>query len=454
MSRNILCAVYLLIAISTVHSASYYFRAGREVIVPTIEEVKEVISELKKEEPVAIEEILSVQAPPENIEAAVIAAEAEIEPAIALKSVPSVVESVVPIVENVENNVVVAAVEEPKQVVAAEVSDEARAKPNTLLRLETIEVVQPDVIPEKVATVAETVKIAAVQAIEKQNEESLKTVESAKPIEISTEVKEVEVAPVVKSVPVVENVEASVKTVDPVSAPVPVPVPAEVQEVVVPAAVEIVEKAQETVRSADPEPVKPEIVKEEKVEVPSEAEKIVEKVAEKSAEVPAPEIRQQPAQQPGPLDAITNAITNLQNSVQSTFQNAIQNTPIISSIFRPQQGQSDAPAVAGVENPSIALNTAEVAPTVTSNVALPATPLASSTTAPNFLQNVQNAISSLATNILRPTTAPAPAVAAAPEAAPPVIVSGTRGGDDSVEVVQHIAVDVNDKVDLTKQNPQ
>lgn len=129
--------------------------------------------------------------------------------------------------------------------------------------------------------------------------------------------------------------------------------------------------------------------------------------------------------------------------------------PIISSIFRPQT-QSDTPASA--ETPALALNTAEVAPTVASNVALPATPLASSTVAPNFLQNVQNAISSLTSNILRPTTAPSSAAAPAavvPEVAPPVILSGTRGSDDdSVEIVQNIEVDVNDKVDLAKQKSQ
>lgn len=129
--------------------------------------------------------------------------------------------------------------------------------------------------------------------------------------------------------------------------------------------------------------------------------------------------------------------------------------PIISSIFRPQT-QSDTPASA--ETPALALNTAEVAPTVASNVALPATPLASSTVAPNFLQNVQNAISSLTSNILRPTTAPSSAAAPSavvPEVAPPVILSGTRGSDDdSVEIVQNIEVDVNDKVDLAKQKSQ
>jgi len=487
MSRNTLCAIYLLIAISTVHSASYYYRAGREVIVPTIEEVKEVISELKKDGPVVVEEdVLLVQPTPETDAAApeVVLPLVPEPVAHVVRSVPSVVETVVPIVENVETNNVVAA----ETVV---VDDEARAKPSSnigTLRLENIEVIQPDVKPEKVATVAETVKIAAVQAIEKQNEESANS-DIAKPVEVMTETKveEAPVAPVVKSVPVVENDEPVA-----INAPVEAVVPAVVESV------EKVDKVQESVRSADPEPAKPEVVKDEKpiemvetekvetekiaekaievpaeksvevpaekpVEVPAEkpvevpveksvevpAEKSVEVPAEKSVEVPAKEVRQQAAQ-PSPLDTISTAFSNLQN----TFQNAIQNTPLISSIFRPQT-QSDAQASA--ETPALALNTAEVAPTVASNVALPATPLASSTAAPNFLQNVQNAISSLTSNILRPTTAPssAAAPAAVPEAAPPVIVSGTRGSDDdSVEIVQNIEVDVNDKVDLAKQKSQ
>lgn len=479
MSRNILCAIYLLIAISTVHSASYYYRAGREVIVPAIEEVKEVVSELKKDGPAIVEEdILLVQPTPETVDAAVPAVMLPETPvALVVKSEPSVVETVVPIVENVETNNVAAA-----EKVA--VDDEARAKLSSslgTLRLENIEVIQPDVKPEKVATVAETVKIAAVQAIEKQNEESVDSaVEIAKPVEVLTEIK-AEDAPVVKSVPVVENVEPVA-----VKAPVDAVVPAVVESV------DKVDKVHESVRSADPEPAKPEVVKDEKIEKPIEmvetekiaekavevpaersvevpaeksvevpAEKSVEVPAEKSVEVPAEKsvevpakVRQQAAQ-PSPLDAIQTAISNLQNSVTNTFQNALQNTPIISSIFRPQT-QSDTQA--GAETSAVALNTAEVAPTVASNVALPATPLASSTAAPNFLQNVQQAISSLTSNILRPTTAPssaAAAPAAVPEAAPPVIVSGTRGSDDgSVEIVENIEVDVNDKVDLAKQKSQ
>jgi len=451
MSRNILCAVYLLIAISTVHSASYYFRAGREVIVPTIEEVKEVISELKKEEPVVVEEILSIQ--PDNVAAPVVAEAVPIVPE--TKSVP---ETVVPVVENTENNVVV----EPEPVVVSQVSDEARAKPNPLLRLDTIEVIQPGVTPEKVATVAETVKIAAVQAIEKEEiAKAAEPVVQPAVVEPSTETKD---ESVVKSVPVVENVDASVKIVETAPVvPAVVPIVEKVEKV---EKVESVEPVQESVRSADPEPVKPEpvVVKEESVEVPKEVvkddvkaaeksvEEAVEKTVEKGVEVPAKEVRQQAAQ-PGPLDVFTNTISNTITNLQTAFQNALQ-APL--NIIRPPQAQSDATAPAASETTVPALNTAEVAPAVATNAAVPATPLASSTTAPNFLQNVQNAINSIPnafTSILRPTTAPA-APAVAPVEPAPVIVSGTRGGDESVEVVQNIEVDINDKVDLAQQKSQ
>lgn len=40
-----LCFVYLLIAVCSVHSASYYYRAGREVVVPVAEEVTNHLNE-------------------------------------------------------------------------------------------------------------------------------------------------------------------------------------------------------------------------------------------------------------------------------------------------------------------------------------------------------------------------------------------------------------------------
>lgn len=61
MKAFILCTVYLLIATSAVKSVSYHYRAGREVIAPPLAEepIKEVIAELKKESPVAVDEAVA-----------------------------------------------------------------------------------------------------------------------------------------------------------------------------------------------------------------------------------------------------------------------------------------------------------------------------------------------------------------------------------------------------------
>lgn len=72
MKAIILSTIYLLIATSTVKSASYYYRAGREIIVPSVDEpIKEVIAELKKDSPVAVEALFVEKVPdsvvvPEN----------------------------------------------------------------------------------------------------------------------------------------------------------------------------------------------------------------------------------------------------------------------------------------------------------------------------------------------------------------------------------------------------
>lgn len=297
MSRNILCAIYLLIAVSAVHSASFYYRAGREVIVPTIEEVKEVISELKKDEGVIVEEIVA-SVPSDPV--------APVEPVV--KSV-TLVENVGPVVEAVETNVVADA----EKVIVA---DEARSKPNQVLRLDTLEVIQPSgEKSEKVVTVAETVKNAAIQAVETQNQEVADSVKAV-------------VAPIVEpavplavdqivAAPVVENVVASVKTVEPV-----VPVVAPVVESVVPA-VEVEQVVKETLRSADPEPAKP--------EEPAKEEKNAEAQQPTEKSVVAPEIRQNP--NPNPLDQLTNALTtftsNLQSAVTNTFQTAINSELLV-----------------------------------------------------------------------------------------------------------------------------
>lgn len=405
MSRNILCAVYLLIAISAVHSALYN-RFGREVVVPTVEEVEVSISELKKDEPVFIDEVVAVPAS-ETVESIV-------------KNIP-IVEDVRPIVENVEANNIVA---DPKKVDEF-IGEEGRTKPNQVLRFDTLEVIQPGVEKsEKVATLAETVKNAAIQAIEKQNEETA-AAESVQIVEEPTpEVKEPQIAPVVKFV--VENVDASVKLPE-----------VTVKDESVVSVVETDKVVQESVRSADPE-AKPqaqpeEQVKEEKIEVAQTAEKSIETPVQ-------PAIRQQP----GPLAMLQNQLTEITSNIQHGISTFIASTPFGNNANRPQSDASNAE--------SQGLNTAEQAPATIANSA--AQGVSVTTQGPNFLQNVQQAITQFTNNIipaqLRPTTAPVVAAAA-----PVPVVSGTRDGEDSVQVVHNIELEnVNDKVDLAKNNQQ
>lgn len=260
MSSKIFCAVYLLIAIGSVHSASYYYRAGREVIVPTLEEVKEVISEIKNEEPVVVEEIVAL-APVVNVE---------------------------PLVT----------------------SEEARAKQSPVLRLDSMEVIpKTGETSDKVQTVADTVRNAAVQAIEKQNEEVFtEVIKAEEPKEPVVDANVVVETPAVKSVPVVEP---EIKLPEPVVAVVK-------EESVVPVVEAEIVVVKESVRSAEPEPIKPEEpVKDEKIETPKPTEKSVDAV------VP-PAIRQQAGTQ-NPFDQIQSAISSGLNSITSGFQNVVQN---------------------------------------------------------------------------------------------------------------------------------
>lgn len=356
MARNSLCVVYLLIAISSAHSASFFYRTGREIVVPTIDEVKEIVSELKKDEAVIVEEIPAV-APIAAESVEVIAPVAAV-----VKSVP---ESVVPVVETVqpvvENNVV--AVDTVVPAVASEViSEEARSKPNPAIRLDTLEVIPPgDLKSDKVQTVAETVKIAAVQAIEKQNEEieKDKPVEAIAPVvevkevkvadvkseikqdaipEVKSEVKpevKLEVQPEVKSeaksevpvVPVEKKVEivADVKLSEPVVAAVK-------EETVVPAVA--IEKVEESQRSADPVPdpvavpSKPDVVKEpvEKVEeivLKEKSDSVVEK-EEPQPVANSPERQDAGAGgQPNPIQSLTSTLAQIQTQISTAFNNLI-----------------------------------------------------------------------------------------------------------------------------------
>lgn len=456
MKAFLLCSLYLFVAISSVHSASYYYRAGREIIEPTVEEtVKEVVAELKKEEvlpAVVIDDVDAVK-----------------------KVDDSVVAPSVQVVQVAENNVI----PEVKEVIVTEVVDEARGKivPQQL-RLEALEIVQP-VNADKVATVAETVKNAAVEAIRTTNEDVV-TNEVVKPIEkvpepavipaavipvAETKIVEPVVVPVVepivdsvvvKSVPLVDIVETpqqavveavkasepvvaavveTVETVQPVelksqdstSVAEPIVVVKEDASSVVPAAVDTVKVADE-LRSAVPaaEVSKPEVVvSETNVDVPKE----------KTKDVVPPAVRQQ--ETPNPIIApITNFLNQFNQNAQQTLQTITQNFPqgILNAFNRPNQ-QSDTPAEADA--------TSEEANTVADNIEPIAEAAPTQAPASSPVAFIQNAFQNLLGG-QRSTTA-APIVEAAP--------SDTRRDDDSsVEIVQNIEVaDVDDKVDLVKK---
>lgn len=310
-----LVALYSLIAISSVHSASYFYRFGREVAVPSVsDEVKEIVSELKKDEPVNVVELAAVPVVSEVVEQAA-----------AVKSVPASVENV----PAVENNLIAAADDVRADAVVPAVAavqpavsgEEARAKPNPnpAIRFDELEVIQPGVgKSEKVQTVADTVKSAAVQAIEKQNEE----VEQAKPVE---PVKED--VPVVKAVPEVVAVAAPVKSLDAVKEAEQAVVPAVKDESVAAPVVAAVanvdtEKLVASVRSAAPEPVQKVDAPEQKVQ----GEKVQESQADNVQPLPSssPERQEsaganQPSQPPNPLNQITTTL----NQITTNFQNAL-----------------------------------------------------------------------------------------------------------------------------------
>lgn len=326
--KHSLClgVIYLLIAISSVHSASYLYRYGREVVVPSVnDEVKEIVSELKKDEPVNVVELIAVPS-------LVPVVSGIIDQAVAVKNVPASVVSAAENVPTLENNLIAVADDVRADAVAANaavqpvvpsqvVSEEARAKSNPAIRFDELEVIQPGSgKSEKVQTVADTVKSAAVQAIEKQNEE----VEKAKPVEPVKEVvpvKEVEPVPVVKAVPEVEAAQP-VKSIDVVKEPEQPVVPAVKDDSVVAPVAAVpnveVEKLVESVRSAEPEPVK-------KVEVQDQKVQVVKTEPENVEPVPSSPERQEsaganpPNQPPNPLNQIQTTL----NQITTNFQNAI-----------------------------------------------------------------------------------------------------------------------------------
>lgn len=415
--KGFLLCVYLCVVFSTVHSASYYYRAGREIIEPTVEEtIREVISEVKKE----------------DVPAAVIVDE--------IVAVKNAAESVAPLVPvEVPENVVV------PNVLVTEVVDEARGKivPQQL-RLETLDVIQPS--GGKAETVADTVKNAAVEAIRATNEEIVineivKPVEVVPetvapvvpPVSVDIETKQtgdvVDIVPVVKAVPVAnvvvdsvksEPVVEAVKVVETVVAPV---------EAVVPAVVETV-KSGEVLRAAVPEPE----AQSPEAEVAPSVTKVDEPTEEKQEVVQDPAVRQSaPAQQPNPIQQFAT-------SIQNQFSTLASQIPVFGQLFGAGTNSANRPqadtavtAADAVEQSAISDNIAPIAE---------ATPAPASSPA-SFLQPIIAPITNLLQRVT-PTTAP-PAVEVA-------AVSDTRHGDDTVQIVQNIEVDdVDDKVDYTKK---
>lgn len=311
--KHSLClgVVYLLVVISSVHSASYLYRFGREIVIPSVNDgVKEVVSELEKsEEPVVVvEAVPNVPIVSENVEQAA-----------AVKNIAENVVSTSENVQTVENNLIAADVSVAQPSVPSQViNEEARAKPNPSIRFDELEVIQPGSgKSEKVQTVADTVKNAAVQAIEKQNEEA----EKAKPVELVNEA----VAPVVKAVP---EAVAPAKSVEVVPAPEQPAVPAVKDESVVAVVPNVeAEKLVESVRSAEPEPAKKPETQDQKVQV----EQSKPELEKAEPTIPSSLERQEsagsnPNQPPNPLNQIqstfTQTITNFQNALNGFIANS------------------------------------------------------------------------------------------------------------------------------------
>lgn len=411
MKSFLMFCLYLCVAISTVKSATYYYRAGREgreIIVPLInEEVQPQIVELKKDPLVVIDEVVAV--PAEN-EQSVAAAE---------------------IVEKTPEQAVRLANVEPEPLREIEVAkiadafaDEARRIPApSVEKIESLEIVPPPNAPLKSGTISETIKAAVIEAVESTPIEA----PAEAPVEVPVE------APIeaTKSIPIEEPVEA-VKSTPVEVAPVAATIvtdekPAAVETV--PAEIAVVPEVKSTAVEAIP-------VNEIVVPVEKAAEEVVSAVVIESEpqakEAPTEEIDpvvRQTVNPPNPPSA-PSGIQAFIEPFQAAIQNALNNNPIQGAlsafgINRPISGAAQADAQA--ESPVVEAVTS-VAPTSPSGPAA-------------FFQQVSNTI----TNILRPS-ATAATVPAAPATA---IENEIKGGDTSVQVIQH-SNDVNDKVDLAK----
>lgn len=352
-----MCCLYLCVVISTVKSATYYYRAGREgreIIVPLVDEaqqqVQPLIAELKKDPLVVVDEV--VVAPAENA--------------------PAVIAAVIE--EKLPEPFVRVAAEEPIREngvvkVSEVVAEEARRSPPTVVeKLESLEIVPAAGSPLKSATISETVKEAAIEAIRTTNAEIVK---EAEPV-VAPVVAPVESAPIVEAV-IVPEVKSPSVVVPEIKSVESIPV----NEIVVP-----VEKVAENVAEAvvvESEPAAKEAPKEEEVD---------------------PNVRQSavpaPPQSANPLGQLAQQIIQ---PLQQGFNTFIQNAQNALNPNRPAQ-VADAPADAVVEAVT------SIAPTSPSGPAA-------------FLQQFQNTIS----NILRPQ-----ATAATVPAAP--ITNEIKGGDE------------------------
>lgn len=437
MKSTLLCCLYVFMAINTVKSATYYYRAGREgreIVVP-----------------------LSV-------------ANQEVQPLIldALEKDPLVA-------------VDVSALSKAGKIAV----EEARLAPVPVEKLESLEIVQPVGAPLKSTTISETVKDAAIEAIRTTNAEIAKELEKpvAAPVENAPIVQEVAVpAEAVKSTPVEAAVavviEPEIKSA-PVEAAVALVVEPEVKSAPVEAAVAVVvepevklapveapvaaaiepeiklapAEAAAVVIVSDAKPIIIEPVSAENVgvqevkstplesvpvaEIALPVEKVEEKEAvqaiaiestpetkEASKEV-EPIVRQSPAQNPSPLQSFTQTVQGIQQGF-NTFL-----APITSALgLRPNtavSAQADAAADSQVQGNTVVETVTTIVPTSPSGPAA-------------IFQQFQNTINS----ILRPsaTAATVPVVAS--------VENEIKEGDSSVPIIQQSNEIVNDKVDLAK----
>lgn len=372
MKSILACCLFMCIAFSTVQSASYYYRAGREIIVPVVDEtVKQVfVSDLKKDGLTVVDEavILPVAEPASPI----ILAE-EIVPVQNLRLSE-------PLVDQPEVNSVVA-----EEIKSAEIIDEARATPALgQEKLETLEIAQPVDTGLKTATIAETVKNAAIEALRSTNAETI----VAEPVAVKT----VPLEPVASQ----SNGE---NTVVPVAAPVA-------------------------------------IIKTEEVLPELKSEAFAE---EKSSDASKPIVRQQPSIIQQAQETITNLLNN--NPIANAFNSIRNPTTAVPIIVSADPIGTPNVALESAASPAIPSVPAAAVPATPASPAPPAGPAA-------LFQSIQNTLSNLSNALRpsdQRTSTVAPAVPAAgsnpareDEEAVPIVQQTIDIVDDKVDVAKSI----------------